>query len=67
MCAMPGGLGPQHYRHIPPIFNRKIIHLILKVVGTLEICDLPPELFQNYVLVPTILHIAPCLSFHNYN
>jgi hypothetical protein len=26
-----------------------------------------PELFQNYILVPVILHLGPCLAFYNYN
>jgi hypothetical protein len=25
------------------------------------------KLCQNYVLVPVILHIGPCLSFYNYD
>jgi hypothetical protein len=25
------------------------------------------ELFWNYILVPVILHLGPCLTFYNYN
>jgi hypothetical protein len=26
-----------------------------------------PKLFHNYILVPLILHLGPCLTFYNYN
>jgi hypothetical protein len=26
-----------------------------------------PELFWNYILIPAILHLGPCLTFYNYD
>jgi hypothetical protein len=39
----------------------------MKIVGTLEFCKNTLELFQNYILVPIILHLGQCLTFYNYN
>jgi hypothetical protein len=48
-------------------FNRKIIRLFQKIVDTWYFYKNTPELFQNYILVPVILHLGPCLTFYNYN
>jgi hypothetical protein len=47
-------------------FNRKIIQLFQKIVGTWYFYKSTHELFQNYILVPVILHLDPCLTFYNY-
>jgi hypothetical protein len=39
----------------------------MEIHRTLEFYRNTPELFQNYVLVPIILHLGPYLSFYNYN
>jgi hypothetical protein len=39
----------------------------LKIDGTSELCKNTSELFHNYILVPIILHLGPCLTFYNYN
>jgi hypothetical protein len=39
----------------------------MKIAGTLEFYKNTPELFHNYILVPIILHLGPCLTFYNYN
>jgi hypothetical protein len=48
------------------IFNRKIIQLFQKIVGTWNFYKNTPELFQNYILVLIILHLGPYLTFYNY-
>jgi hypothetical protein len=48
-------------------FLRKIIKLILKIVGTLEFCKGTLNFFIIIFLVPVILHLGPCLTFYNYN
>jgi hypothetical protein len=48
-------------------FFSKIILKILENPRTMYFAKKNPELFQNYILVPTILHLGPCLTFHNYN
>jgi hypothetical protein len=45
----------------------KIIPKILKNPWTPYFCKNTPELLQNYILVPIILHLCPYLTFHNYN
>jgi hypothetical protein len=44
-------------------FNRKIIRLFQKIVGTRYFYKNTLELFQNFILVPVILHLGPCLTF----
>jgi hypothetical protein len=39
----------------------------MKIAGTSKFCKNTLELFQNYILVPVILHLGPYLSFYNYN
>jgi hypothetical protein len=46
---------------------RKIIPQIPKITRTSEYCKNTPKLFHNYILVPVILHVGPCLTFYNYN
>jgi hypothetical protein len=48
-------------------FFSKIIPEILENPRTLYFCKNTPELFQNYILVPIILHLGPRLTFYNYN
>jgi hypothetical protein len=48
-------------------FNRKIIWLFQKIAGTWYFYKNTPELFQNYILVPIVLHLGPWLTFYNYN
>jgi hypothetical protein len=48
-------------------FFSKIILEILENPRTPYFCKNTPELFQNYTLVPIILHLGPCLTFYNYN
>jgi hypothetical protein len=33
----------------------------------LYFCKNTPELFQNYILFPIILHLGPYTTFYNYN
>jgi hypothetical protein len=33
----------------------------------MEFCKNTPEIFLNYILVPAILYLGPCLTFYNYN
>jgi hypothetical protein len=49
------------------VFNRKIIWLFQKIVGTWYFYKNTPELFHNYILVPIILHLGPYLTLYNYN
>jgi hypothetical protein len=49
------------------ILFRKIIQIILKITGALEFYKKHIELFQNYILVPVILHLGPCITFYNYD
>jgi hypothetical protein len=49
------------------IVCRKINLKIQKITGTSEFYKNTPELFQNYILVPVILHLGPFLTFYNYN
>jgi hypothetical protein len=49
------------------IFNRKIIPLNPKIPSHGIFKKNTPELFQNYILVPEILHLGPDLSFYNYD
>jgi hypothetical protein len=48
-------------------FFSKIILKILENPITPQFCKNTPELFQNYILVPAILHLGACLTFNNYN
>jgi hypothetical protein len=48
-------------------FNRKIIRLFQKIAGIWYFYKNTPELFQNYILVPIVLHLGPWLTFYNYN
>jgi hypothetical protein len=41
--------------------------IILEIPKPLYFFKNTPELFQNYILVPIILHIGPCLTFYNYS
>jgi hypothetical protein len=44
----------------------KIIHLIPKIAWPWKFYKNNPKLFRNYILVPIISHIGPCLTFYNY-
>jgi hypothetical protein len=48
-------------------FNRKLIHKFQKIIRALDLCKNTPDIFYNYILVTIILHLGPCLTFHNYN
>jgi hypothetical protein len=41
--------------------------IILENPRTSYFCKNTPKLFQNYILVPIILHVGPYLTFYNYN
>jgi hypothetical protein len=63
----PCGLGSYNCRPGSRFFFRKIIQIIQKIVDAQQFCKNTPKLFQNYILVPVILHLGPCLTFYNYN
>jgi hypothetical protein len=46
---------------------RKIISLIPENPGFRYFTKTTPKLFQNYILVPVILYLSPCLTFYNYD
>jgi hypothetical protein len=60
-------MDPVHRRYgpIPRVFSRKVILKILKLAVTLDFYKKNPQLFGDYILVPIIVHIGPCLSFYN--
>jgi hypothetical protein len=41
--------------------------VILIMFKPLEFYKNTPKLFQNYIIIPTILCLGPYLSFYNYN
>jgi hypothetical protein len=47
--------------------NREIIPEILEIAGALNFFKKTPKLFQNFILVPVILHLGPQLTFYNYD
>jgi hypothetical protein len=47
--------------------SRKINQNFLKITGARYFYKNTPELFQNSILVPIILHLAPYSTFYNYN
>jgi hypothetical protein len=57
--------GPMDLFH--GISLRKIIPLNPKNHRTPYFYKKHPKLFQNYILVPKILHLGLYLSFYNYN
>jgi hypothetical protein len=61
------GLGPPHRGHILRLFQKENKFEILENSRVPGILQNTPKLFCNYVLVPIILHIGPCLTFYNYN
>jgi hypothetical protein len=34
---------------------------------SLEFCKNNPKIFLNYIFAPKILHLGPCIIFHNYD
>jgi hypothetical protein len=48
-------------------FFSKIIPEILGNPRTSYFCKNTLKLFHNYILVPVILHLGPCLTLYNYN
>jgi hypothetical protein len=49
-------------------FHRKASHLYFIYILVPTILQKNnPELIQNYILVPVILYLGPCLTFYNYN
>jgi hypothetical protein len=68
LCHAPVGrdYGPRSmvmWTYSTTFFNRTIIHKFQKITGTLDFGKNNPDLFQNDVLVPIILHIGPCVKF----
>jgi hypothetical protein len=48
-------------------FCSKIILEILENPITPYFCKNTPKLFHNYILVPVILYVGPCLTSYSYN
>jgi hypothetical protein len=65
--AGAGGPGPWCCGHILRIFLKENNSINPKNRWNLRILQKHPELFHNYILVPVILHLDPCLTFYNYN
>jgi hypothetical protein len=62
------GFGSRCCGPIPSIFLKENNSLILENSRRVEFfCKNTPEPFCNYILVPALLHLGPCLTFHNYN
>jgi hypothetical protein len=58
------------YWHVDPVYafsNRKLIQLIWKFARARLFYKNTLELFENYILVPVILHLGPYLTLYNYN
>jgi hypothetical protein len=69
LCRGPKPMDPVHVavNLFHGFSNRKIKTEILENTRTLEILQKHPKLFQNYILVPLILHLGPCIYFYIYN
>jgi hypothetical protein len=61
--ADPRGPGPLVHEPIPQDIQYKNNLIFIENSWRPVILQKHPRIFQNYILVPVILHVGPCINF----